>query len=552
MNPNTLYTLNESAILDPKLIKNMEEAVHKVHEHMSGTGNILVVPDPDADGYTSASIIINYLKECYPSDAHRLILFPGEDKVHGIPIDKLGDYEDVVLIIAPDCSSNEHDVHKKIVEEHKIDIVILDHHDADDYSPYATMVNISLDDYPNKNLAGAGVCWKFAQLYDTLYGFDFAMKYQDLASVGTISDMVAINTPETIIMVQNGMSNVHNTFLKKLYQAKSFNLGGTVTPDGISFYIAPLINATVRVGTPEEQMDLLKGMTTQRTFTVKSSKRGAKDGDTENYHEQIIRKMNNIKSRQDRMRDKIVANLESQIQDNNLLDNQLLILEADKDMPKTFTGLVANVFMGTYKKPTLVGRYSEELKMFAGSARADDKSAIGNLKTFSQESGLFDFSEGHESAHGFGFQPDKKEEIIKYFNDKLAGEVFEPIFSIDFDQKWNVSTLKPVFDEIVRYSRFWGRGMEEPKFKLTGVPVNKDTLEIKGDFDNYRVSFSIGDIGFIKFKGISMETAKALKTNQMATINLIGTVKLNDYNGERKLQIFMDDLEIGATQKYRF
>ena len=75
--------------------------------------------------------------------------------------------EDTCLVIVPDASSNEYDTHKR--REEGIDIIILDHHEADYTSPYAVVVNNQLCDYPNKNLSGVGVVYKFCQYLDNLF-----------------------------------------------------------------------------------------------------------------------------------------------------------------------------------------------------------------------------------------------------------------------------------------------------------------------------------------------------------------------------------------------
>lgn len=558
INPDKIFRLNDSALHDPLLIKNLKEVAEIIHDKIvNSKDKILLIQDPDADGYTSTAIIYNYLKNCYKEEiTNRIIIIFQENKEHGIPVktveDIMGEHN-VDLIIAPDCSSNEYDVHKYILEKLNIPIVILDHHDAPKFSEYATMVNISLDDYPNKKLSGAGVCLKFAALYDKMYGFDHSEKYYDLAAIGIVGDMIEINTLETIYIVQQGMRNIHNTFLKALYKAKSFNLGGQVTPIGLSFSIVPMINAVTRVGTMDEKKEVTKAMVSDKPYDVPSTKRGAKEGDTEVFHEAVVRKMNNIKARQDRLRDNAFNSLETQIEENKLTDNQILILDTKNEFPKTFTGLIANQFVSKYKKPTLVGTYFEKdgKTFFGGSARGDDKSDLPELKRFEQESGLFEFAEGHEGAHGFAFAADKKDEIVEYFNKQLSEIVFEPIYSVDFDISWQQMS-KENLTEITRYATFWGKGLEEPTFVLRDVPVKKDDIVVGGEFDNHKITFSAGGLEFIKFKGVSTETAQKLMKNQQSKIDVVGTIKMSTFRGRTFLQMFVADLELKSAQKYIF
>lgn len=558
INPNSIFRLNEEALIDPREVQNLEEAVKLAQEKMvSGSDLIGIVQDPDADGYTSTAIIFNYLAECYPEQRNRLTILIHEDKTHGIPVDLIKEMtkegKKFDLIIAPDCSSNEEDVHKQIVENYDIPIVILDHHEADKFSDYAVMVNISLDSYPNKCLSGAGVCVKFIQLYDEIFGFEFGTKYYDLAAIGIISDMIEINQLETIYMVQEGMRNIHNLFLKTLYDAKKFNLGGQVTPIGISFYISPVINAMTRVGTLEEKKELARAMVVQETEDIPSTKRGAKEGDTETIHSAIVRKMNNIKARQDRLRDAASNKLLEQIETSGMTNDQIFILDLEGEYPDTFNGLIANRVMGEYKKPTLVGSHVSinGVDFFKGSARGDDKSDLPELKKFNNDSGLFEYAEGHEGAHGFMFEADKKEEIVEYFNDKLKDITFEPVHQIDFDIDFKELSMDAL-SEITRYSTFWGRGLEEPVFVLRNVPVKKETVDIAGSFGDHKIVFESGGLKFIKFKGVTTEAAQRLKSNMETLVDVVGTIKLSSYQGKTFYQVFIKDIELITSKKYVF
>lgn len=556
VNPDSVMKLNESALYDPFLMKNMKEAVELIHHYIENDDRLIAIQqDPDADGLTSTALTFMYLTDCYPELKERLRIFIQPGKAHGIQVNVLKDLidkgEEFCLVIAPDCSSNEEDVHKEI-KDLGIEVVVLDHHDADKYSEYATMVNISLDDYPNKNLSGVGVCQKFAKAYDNTYGFDFADKYYDLVAVGLVGDMIELNTPEAMYMVQKGMKDVRTAFMKSVYKMKSYNIGDQITPTGIAFYVVPLLNAAVRVGTIEEKQMLTEAMCTKVHKEVPSKKRGAKKGDTEIIQEQAIRILGNIKSRQGREVDKAMEKLNAQIAENNLEQNQLILLDTKGEFPSEFNGLIANKFLQKYKKPVLIGRehtFDGQL-VFSGSARGDDKSTLPNLKTFLNESGKVIYAEGHEAAHGFAIPAGTQQELVDYFNTKLAGQVFEPVYKLDFIINYSDVSIDNML-EITRYATFWARGLEEPVFLLKDVPVFKGDIETSGSFDSQLVRFKSGPLQFVSF-GVPMDKAVALKQNQRTTIDVIGKVVMNTYNGESNLQIIVEDFDIKETQQYYF
>ena len=82
------------------------------------------------------------------------------------------------LVIAPDSSSNDYEVHKELAER-GIDVLVLDHHEAEKYSEYACVINNQMCDYPTKALSGAGVVYKFCSYLDELLGEENADDYID-------------------------------------------------------------------------------------------------------------------------------------------------------------------------------------------------------------------------------------------------------------------------------------------------------------------------------------------------------------------------------------
>jgi single-stranded-DNA-specific exonuclease len=176
-----LNTTDED-IIDPKVITNIEDGAKMLIRHIAENHDVLLQIDSDADGFTSSAILMNYLNCLFPSFVQNHIRYWVHDsKAHGI--DEMGISDTVKLVIAPDSSSNEYDKHKELAEK-GIDVLIIDHHNAPEVSPYACVINNQLCDYDNKDLSGAGMVYKFCCYIDFLLGTDYANQYLDLASLG--------------------------------------------------------------------------------------------------------------------------------------------------------------------------------------------------------------------------------------------------------------------------------------------------------------------------------------------------------------------------------
>lgn len=149
--PCTLLNNIESAV--KILIKNL----HKPNFH----GHIQI--DSDCDGYTSGALLLNYIYAVFPTAIDNFSYSFHATKTHGINLDLIP--PNTTLVIAPDSSSNDYDIHKTLSDK-GIDVLVLDHHHADKVSEYACVVNNQLCDYPTKSLSGVGIVYKFCQYLD--------------------------------------------------------------------------------------------------------------------------------------------------------------------------------------------------------------------------------------------------------------------------------------------------------------------------------------------------------------------------------------------------
>ena len=122
---------------------NMEEGYQLLMKHLLAGNKIYICVDPDVDGFTSAAVLYNYLKEVLASSYDFTIDYHVPDgKEHGLqtlmPIftnKKIAD-----LIILPDSSSNDFEEHH-ILKDMGYDILVFDHHEASGYSKDAIVIN---------------------------------------------------------------------------------------------------------------------------------------------------------------------------------------------------------------------------------------------------------------------------------------------------------------------------------------------------------------------------------------------------------------------------
>ena len=383
--------------LDPFLLDNIEDAARIYYNALKEHKNIRIYIDPDVDGFTSAALLYNYTIEILKPifETINITYHVPEGKEHGLKtvMKELINEKICDLIIMPDSSSNDYEEHK-ILKELGYNIIVLDHHEADHYSEDAIVVNNQLSDrYSNKSLSGVGIVYKFIEALETLFLNERKVKnYIDLVALGQISDMMDMNTIENRYICEYGLTHINNQFFNELVLKQSFSIGDKLTQIGVAFYITPLINALIRVGSNIEKERLFEAFINPY-HKVPSTKRGEK-GKEETICTQSVRNCVNAKSRQNREKDKAIELLNIQVIENCLNENKILILNADDlDVPNTLTGLCAMGISAEHKKPVMLGRISPD-GYLKGSIRGRDESELKDFKTFLMSSKLMEYVEG--------------------------------------------------------------------------------------------------------------------------------------------------------------
>ena len=547
---NHYLTTSPADILDPKGIANIEEGARMLISHIASNHDVLLQIDSDADGFTSSAILMNYLNCLFPSFVQNHIRYWVHDsKAHGI--DEMGITETTKLVIAPDSSSNEYDKHKEL-EEKGIDILIIDHHNAPEVSPYACVINNQLCDYPTKSLSGAGMVYKFCSYIDQLLGVNHADKYLDLATLGIIADVMDLRDFETKEIISEGMKNIRNPFLKLVIDndERYFPKGKPISIKSIAWSIGPLVNAVTRIGTIEEKILLFESMLEYKAYEqVASTKRGCK-GQLETRVEQSARTCKNVKSRQDKARDNLFASIEQRIKDENLLENKILAIRLGEttSMTKNITGLVANKLMSKYQRPVLLlSRFEETTEdgnvevSWAGSGRNYPVDELPSLQEFLIESNLINFAQGHDNALGVSIPYHNFNPFVEYANSKLQ--------DVEFVVKHDVDLIYPIgtgctsqsigndIYSLAELKAIWGQGVEEPKIAITGLRLTAANMQLMGAKKNTWKITTDSNLSMIKFGGSEEEFNNLIEPYGSVTIDLVGTCEINDWNDAPQINI---------------
>ena len=552
--PDEYIEPTEECLQTPSDLENIERAEKLLKKIIKSRQKILIIVDCDNDGYTSATIIYNYLKDVDNTLEIDYLLHEG--KAHGLQdhINNLMDEgKNYGLIILPDSSSNDYVYHEQL-KKINCAILVLDHHLTDtELSDNAVVVNNQLSPrYKNKELTGAGVVYQFCRYLDKTWNLSYADKYMDLAAWGIIGDMGSMLELENRYIVKEGLKNINNKLLQALMEKQAYSITGIMNPSrqqlidamnpiSVAFYIVPLVNAMIRVGTMDEKRRLFEAFIDGDKM-IPSGKRGAK-GTMERAGVEAARECSNARNRQNKSLETAMDRTEIKIHKYDLLENRILFVRLDEEdtFPSELNGLLAMKLSAKFKRPTIVARLNEE-GFNRGSMRGLNQSELVSFKDFLTESGMFEYVHGHDNAAGCSIPNSRLSDFHKWANEALIGIDFgENCYDVNFDRIAADDDLADIIYDIGAHSGIWGHQNPEPLIHVTDINISASDVQVMGK-NKDTVKFEKFGIAYMKFH--AKDLIEELNKHPDMKIEVVGRANLNEWGGKVTPQIFIEDIEV--------
>jgi len=345
---------------DPLLLPDMDKASHRLADAIKNHERIFVHGDYDADGVTSTALYV------------RAIEALGGDVIYRVPHRKKHGYDikdDAVqyayekqarLILTTDCGIQA----VKTVDfanQMGIPVIITDHHEPGPNLPKAhAVVNPHRHDstYPFSSLAGVGVAFKTMQAVVRLMRPElerrFLDRYLELAALGTIADVMPL-TGENRVIARFGLDTMRQTKLlglSTLVHGINLDPNKPITPQTVSFQVAPKINAIGRLDAAELALELL--LTRERPRA-----------------EELVAKLVETTEERRTVEAQILAEAEEQVKGMDLSTRKVIVLAAP-GWHTGVVGIVAQRIRERHWRPAIVLCLDEATGTGKGSARSID------------------------------------------------------------------------------------------------------------------------------------------------------------------------------------
>ena len=517
---------------DPFLMDGMDAAIKRINKALGRKERILVYGDYDVDGTTAVALVYRFLQQ-FTTNIDYYIPNRYND---GYGVSFAGvDYAKetgVSLVIVLDCGVKAVDeiAYAKTLG---IDFIVCDHHVQDEVLPPAVAIlNPKLNDskYPYPHLSGCGVGFKLMQAFAKDNGIEFSqlIPYLDLVAVSIASDIVPI-MGENRILAYHGLRQInHNpsTGLKAIIEVCGLK-DKEIKLNDIIFKIGPRINASGRIQTGQEAVDLL----TEKDY----SKALAISNQINEYNE--ARK--DLDKSMTEEANAIVDNLEG------LADKRSIVLY-NEDWHRGIIGIVASRLTELFYRPSVVLTKTNDIA--TGSARSvadfDVYKAIESCRD------LLDNFGGHPYAAGLSLKVENIEEFTRRFEEYVSENIqptqTEANIYIDEELKFKEINYK-LYNDLKRFEPF-GPDNLKPVFCSrhvydfgTSRVVGRNQEHIKLELVDNKTSNVVNGIAF----GQSSQ-ARYIKSKQ--AFDICYTVEENSHK-RGEVQLFIESIKPSTTEE---
>jgi single-stranded-DNA-specific exonuclease len=510
---------------DPMLIKDMGLAVERIERAIRTRETIAVYGDYDTDGVTATALLVQVVTalggRVRPYIPNRF------DEGYGLNIEALDGLkaDGVGLIVTVDCgirSTPEAEHARRI----GLDLIISDHHHVGETLPPALAVinpKRADDDYAEKHLAGVGLAYKMAQALVRRAGDTpiQASDVLDLVALGTVSDLAPL-MGENRLLVRNGLrvlNKAKREGLRSLISLAGVKLGA-IDATAVGYTLGPRLNAAGRLESALAAYDLL-----MEADVFKAN--------------QLALQLN----QQNRERQELTKRITAHARE--------AALEKDRGTPFLFAahpsynegvvGLAAARLTEMYYRPAAVARVGE--RETKGSARSIKEFHI--TEALDSCAALLSRHGGHAAAAGFTLVNENVEALAERLRtvaaEKLAGVDLRPTLRVDMNIQPAALTME--LAQSLKQLEPCGYGNPSPLFSAHGLEP-KYPKAIGADGTHLRVYLSDG----IKtVEAVAFRQAHWLK-EMPRNVDVVYALELNEWNGERRLQMNVKDIRKSIAQ----
>ncbi|HJR64757.1 MAG TPA: single-stranded-DNA-specific exonuclease RecJ [Gemmatimonadaceae bacterium] len=506
---------------DPSLLGDLDRAVERLSRAVRSGEVIFVHGDYDVDGICSTTLLVRAVR----SFGGTAVPFIPRRLEHGYDLSMAGVQAAVDagarVLVTCDCGTNAIDAIAAACAA-GIDVIVTDHHLPSGPLPECLAVlnpKRAGCDYPDKDLAAAGVAFKLALALARALGASDDPIYHmlDLVALATIADIAPLRG-ENRVLARYGLRvlrETQNVGLRALL--RSTNLAGRPVSAGrVGFILAPRLNASGRVGHAMRGVELLT---------------------TESEHEanRIARELEEMNLMRQELDRRTLAEAWRLVEGLDLDSTYGVVLAGEGWHPGVI-GIVASRIVEQIYRPVIMVALEGDLGK--GSGRS--------IGAFDLHGGLSECADllvrygGHRAAAGITIDSAQVPAFAHRFNEiarrHLTGDLLVPEVRVDLEIPLSDVTFD--LESLLRHFEPFGAGNVTPVLMARGVALAAPPRVVGEGHLKIRLSSDGVELDAIGW-GLG---ALATELDISSSFDVAFRLERDDWNGERRLQAKIADL----------
>lgn len=521
---------------DPHSLIDMEAAATRLADAVGRGEKIAIFGDYDVDGATSSSLLARYLRRC---GLDPIVYIP--DRIfegYGPNVEAIRTLagRGATLLVTVDCGTTSFE---PLAEARRLgmDVVVIDHHQADEKLPDALVVNPNrLDDLSGLgHLAAVGITFVAVVALNRLLrqrGFwsdtrpePDLLAVLDIVALGTVADVVPLKTLNRAFVAKGLIALRHrdNVGLTALMDAA--RLTGPPEPWHLGFMLGPRINAGGRIGRADLGTQLL--MTDDPTEAA-----------------QLAAELDRLNRERQVMEQAMVAEAEAEAMAAlGLEEKGAVVVTAAAGWHPGIVGLVAARLKERFNRPAFAIAL-EPGGTGTGSGRSIPGVDLGKVVRHAVAEGLLLKGGGHAMAAGVTLRHDTLAPFRAYLEAELSADVAaaraDRALLIDGAVSAAGANVE-LMNTIARAGPF-GAGNVEP---VIALPSHTLAYVDEVGQSHLRARLKSGDgtmLSAIAFRAIGQPLGQALIQNRGQPVHAAGTLSIDRWNGSERVQMRLIDI----------
>jgi len=527
---------------DPDVLTTMPAAASRIADAVERREQVAIFGDYDVDGATSSALLGLFLRYCGLASFIHIPdrLFEG----YGPNVEAVRALADrgATLLVTVDCGTTSIE---PLAEARRLglDIVVIDHHQADETLPPAVaVVN------PNRrdDLSGLGHLAAVGLTFMTVVAVTRELRrrgfwtterpepdllgFLDLVALGTVADVVPLKGLNRAFVAKGLLALRRRERAGQTALMDVARLAGPPEPWHLGFLLGPRINAGGRIGRADLGVRLL-----MEEDPVAAA--------------QIAAELDRLNRERQTIEQATVAQAEAEaLAALGLEEKGAVVVTAAEGWHPGVVGLVAARLKERFARPAFAIAL-EPGGIGTGSGRSIPGVDLGAVVRRAVGEGLLLKGGGHAMAAGVTVRKDALAAFRAYLEDALGDAVVvarrETALLID----GAISARAAMVDLVTEMERAgpFGAGNPEPMLSLPGhtlvyaEPVGQAHVRARLRAPDGAI------VNAIAFRAIGQPLGQALLENRGATLHAAGTVCIDRWNGTERVQLRLVD--VASTQQ---